>query len=70
MLKIAHLIQQWSLLDQNLIMGVYDVMGAKFLDKKGLKIKKCTKNAPNLVCKIHKICQFFPKTCFNGRYYV
>ena len=26
-------------------MGVYDVMGAKFLNKKGLKIKKCTKNA-------------------------
>ena len=51
-------------------MGVYDVMGAKFLDKKGLKIKKCTKNAPNLVCKIHKICQFFQKTCFNGTYYV
>ena len=26
-------------------MGVYDVMGAKFLNKKGLKIKKFPKNA-------------------------
>lgn len=26
-------------------MGVYDVMGAKFFNKKWLKIKKCTKNA-------------------------
>ena len=25
-------------------MGVYDVMGAKFLDKNGLKFKKCPKS--------------------------
>ena len=39
-------------------MGVYDVMGARFLDKNGLKIKQCTKNALNLVCKIHKYDNF------------
>ena len=60
-LKIAHLIQKWSLWDQNLIMGVYDVMGAKFLNKKGLKIKKFPKNAQIWSVKYTKFDNFSKK---------
>ena len=43
-LRVTQVVKQWSLCVKDLIMGVYDVMRAKFLDKKGLKIKKCTNN--------------------------
>ena len=42
-------------------MGVYDVMGAKFLDKKGLKIKKCTKTPQIWSVKYTKFDNFSKK---------
>ena len=51
-------------------MIVYDVIGAQCLDKTELKIKRCTKNTLNLVCKIHKILQILQKACVNRITYV
>ena len=42
-------------------MGVYDVMGAKLLNKKGLKIKKYTKNAQSWSVKYTKFDNFSKK---------
>ena len=42
-LRVTQVVIKLSLCDKDLVMGVYDVMGAKFLDKKGLKIKDTLK---------------------------
>ena len=64
-LKIIQVIKQWSLWAQNFLMGVYDVMGAQFLNKKELKIKKCTKNAQIWSVKYTKFDNFLKK-CLLG----